>query len=215
MKQPELRFTAENFHSICDHLSKKDKDLKKIIKEYGYPPMWTRPNTFQSLILTILEQQVSLASAYAAFKKLREKIGTVTPRKILALTDEELRSCYFSRQKIVYARELAKAIVSKEISLKKISLSDEEMIRVALKKIKGIGDWTVDIYLIQVLQHTNVFPLGDIALVNSIKHVKNLPHHTTKEELIEISKLWHPYKAIATMLFWHHYIKRKNIKLGY
>jgi DNA-3-methyladenine glycosylase II len=215
MKKKELVFTADNFHSFCDHLSRKDKDLKNIIREYGYPPMWTRPNTFQSLILTILEQQVSLASAYAAFKKLRQKIGTITPQKILALTDEELRSCYFSRQKTIYARELAKAIVAKEINLKKISMSDDEMIRLVLKKIKGIGDWTVDIYLIQVLQRANVFPLGDIALVNSIKHVKNLPHHTGKEELTKLSQRWHPYRTIATMLFWHHYIKRKGIKLGY
>lgn len=214
MKRSELSFTADNFHSICDHLSKKDKDLRRIIREYGYPPMWSRPNTFQTLILTILEQQVSLASAYAAFKKLKEKIGTVTPKKILALTDEELRSCYFSRQKIIYARELAKAIISKQISLRKISLSDDEMIRIALKKIKGIGDWTVDIYLIHVLQRTNVFPLGDIALVNSVKYVKNLPAHTTKEELIELSKRWHPYRTVATMMLWHHYIKRKNIKIG-
>jgi DNA-3-methyladenine glycosylase II len=215
MKQAHLVFDENNFHSLCDHLSRKDKDLKRIIKEHGYPPMWTRPNTFQSLILTILEQQVSLASAYAAFKKLRQKLGIVTPQKILALTDKELRECYFSRQKIVYARELANAIISKQLNLKKIPLTDNETIRIALKKIKGIGDWTVDVYLIQVLQRTNVFPLGDIALVNSIKHVKNLPHHTSKEELTELSKLWHPYRTIATMLFWHHYIKRKGIKLGY
>lgn len=209
-----LTFTTDNFHVLCDHLSRKDKHLRKIIREYGYPPMWTRPNTFQSLILSILEQQVSLASAYAAFKKLKEKTGTVTPTKILALTDDELRSCYFSRQKTVYARELAKAIITKQLNLKRLSIADDEEIRKELKKIKGIGDWTVDIYLIQVLQRTNVFPLGDIALVNSIKHVKELPYHTTKEELMELSKKWHPYRTIATMLFWHHYIKRKGIKLA-
>ena len=106
----KIRFHKANFSILCDQLSKKDKDLKAIIKQYGYPPMWTRPSTFQTLILTILEQQVSLASAYAAFKKLKEKIGFVTPAKILALSDAELRACYFSRQKIIYARELAKAI---------------------------------------------------------------------------------------------------------
>jgi DNA-3-methyladenine glycosylase II len=92
-------------------------------------------------------------------------------------------------------------------------MADDETIRTELKKIKGIGDWTVDIYLIQVLQRTDVFPLGDIALVNSIKHIKQLPPHTTKEELMKLSRKWHPYRTIATMLFWHHYIKRKNIKL--
>ena len=95
--------------------------LRELLKQYGYPPMWTRPTTFQTLILIILEQQVSLASAYAAFKKLKEKIGYVTPSKILLLTDMELRACYFSRQKIIYARELANTIKSKQIVLKKFS----------------------------------------------------------------------------------------------
>src|ERR1041385_7417155 len=96
------QFSKDDFFEICDHLSKKDKDLRSVIREHGHPPMWIRPATFQTLILTILEQQVSLASAYAAFRKLKEKIGFVTPAKILALSDREFKACYFSRQKIVY-----------------------------------------------------------------------------------------------------------------
>src|SRR6267154_5666730 len=115
------RFDSDNFHHFCDKLSRKDKELKHIIRKLGYPPMWTRPATFQSLILFILEQQVSLASAYAAFKKLKETIGFVTPAKILALSDAELRTCYFSRQKIIYARELAIAIQRKKLILKKLT----------------------------------------------------------------------------------------------
>src|ERR1044071_503472 len=92
-------FNVDNFHLICKKLGRKDKDLNKILKQYGYPPMWTRKATFSTLILTILEQQVSLASAYAAYKKLKQKVKRVTPDSILALTDAELRACYFSRQK--------------------------------------------------------------------------------------------------------------------
>lgn len=209
-----MKFTADNFHSLCDLLSQKDPHLNNILTEYGYPPMWSRPNTFQSLILTILEQQVSLASAYAAFRKLKQRTGTVTPQKIRALTDEELRSCYFSRQKILYARELARAFVSKDIQLRRLVSQPNEDIRTVLKKVKGIGDWTADIYLIHVLQRTDIFPLGDIALVNSIKHIKQLPAHTTRDELLEIGKLWQPYRTIATMLFWHAYIQRKGIKIA-
>src|SRR5436189_5756959 len=145
-------FSADNFYSYCDKLSRKDKELRSVIKQFGYPPMWTRPGTFRTLILTILEQQVSLASAYAAFKKLKEKIGYVNPDKILSLTDAELKACYFSRQKIIYARELARAIKSKRLQLKKISVAHEDEIRFELKKIKGIGDWTVDVYLMHALQ---------------------------------------------------------------
>jgi DNA-3-methyladenine glycosylase II len=206
-------YTKENFHDICYTLAAKDADLKNIIDTYGLPPMWTRPAIFQSLVLTILEQQVSLASAYAAFKKLKEKVGFVTPKKILALSDEELKACYFSRQKIIYARALASAIVSKKISLKKISASNNEDIRHQLKQIKGIGDWTVDVYLMHALQRGDLFPMGDIALVNSLKHVKQLHTHISKEEMLAIAENWRPYRTVASMLLWHAYIQRKGIKV--
>ena len=206
-------FSKENFYRYCNILSRRDPDLGMIIRQHGHPPMWTRPGTFQTLILTILEQQVSLASAYAAFKKLKQKIGFVTPVKILALTDEELRACYFSRQKTVYARCLAGAIQSGQLHLKKLRNKEEEEIRHELKKIKGIGDWTVDVYLMHALQRTDLFPLGDIALVNSLKEVKRLPHHSTKEEMLLVAEPWRPYRTIASMILWHAYIQKRGIKL--
>ena len=209
-----VKFDEANFNLFCDQLAKKDKDLRKVIQQHGYPPMWTRPATFQTLILTILEQQVSLASAYAAFKKLKERIGYVTPQKILSLSDEELRACYFSRQKIVYARELANAIQSKQLRLKKFSDAHEDEIRVELKKIKGIGDWTVDVYLMHALQRSDLFPLGDIALVNSLKEIKQLNGHTTKEDMLAIAESWRPYRTIASMILWHAYIQKRGIKIA-
>lgn len=206
-------FTKDNFHQICEALAEKDADLKEIIDSYGLPPMWTRPAIFQSLVLTILEQQVSLASAYAAFKKLKAKTGFVTPQKILSLTDEELKACYFSRQKIIYVRALAEAIVSKKISLKKLSISTDEEIRNTLKQVKGIGDWTVDVYLMHALQRSDLFPLGDIALVNSLKHIKQLHAGVSKEEMLAIAENWRPYRTVASMLLWHAYIQRKGIKV--
>lgn len=206
-------YTKENFHDICYALAEKDKDFKAIIDTYGLPPMWTRPAIFQSLVLTILEQQVSLASAYAAFKKLKEKTGFVTPKKILSLSDEELKACYFSRQKVVYVKALATAIVSKQINLKELSIATDDDIRQALKQVKGIGDWTVDVYLMHALQRTDLFPLGDIALVNSLKHIKQLHAHITKEEMLAIAESWRPYRTIASMLLWHAYIQRKGIKV--
>ena len=175
--------------------------------------MWVRPSTFQTLVLTILEQQVSLASAYAAFKKLRDKIGFVTPVKILSLSDEELRACYFSRQKIVYVRELATAISSKKLNLKKISGAHEDEIRTELKKNKGIGDWTVDVYLMHALQRTDLFPLGDVALVNSLREIKNLEKTVSREHMLSIAEPWRPYRTIASMILWHSYIKKRNIVL--
>lgn len=206
-------FDADTFHAFCDKLARKDNDLKVIIKAHGYPPMWTRPGTFQTLILTILEQQVSLASAYAAFKKLKQKISFVTPSRVLALSDAELRACYFSRQKMVYARCLADAILSKQLSLKKLSLATNDEVRSELKKIKGIGDWTVDVYLMHALQRTDLFPLGDIALVNSLKEVKQLHPQVTKDEMLAVAEPWRPYRTIAAMILWHAYIKKRGIKI--
>jgi len=206
------RFNQENFHSICDHITTRDNDLLHIVEQYGYPPFWTRTNTFETIVLTILEQQVSLASAYAAYKRLKEKLTFITPKNLLQLSDEELRNCYFSRQKIIYTRELANTILSKKINLKKFYDEEDTVIRKELKQLKGIGDWTIDIYLIHALQRTDVFPIGDLALVNAIKIIKGWDT-ITKEEILKIAQTWKPYRSIATMLLWHFYIKKKNIKL--
>jgi DNA-3-methyladenine glycosylase II len=206
-------FHEKNFKFLCNKLSRRDPDLKFILKTYGHPPVWTRTNSFATLIHIILEQQVSLASARAAFYKLKEKIGAITPQKLIALSDVEMKACYFSRQKMIYARHLAEAIISKQIRLKKISSLDDEEIRIHLKQIKGIGDWTVDVYLLFALQRANVFPIGDLAMMNALKEVKNLPLHTSKEEIIELAKVWQPYRSIATMLFWHYYIQKRGIKI--
>src|SRR6476660_8146619 len=136
-------FDKDNFYSFCDVISEKDSDLKKIITQYGYPPFWSRISSFATLIHIILEQQVSLASAKAAFLKLESKIGHITPEKILLLTDEEMKACYFSRQKIKYARHLAGAIVNGELTIEQLNNLPDDLVRNELKKIKGIGDWTV------------------------------------------------------------------------
>jgi len=206
-------FSTDNFQLYCNQLSEKDIHLKAIIKEHGYPPMWTRKQGFETLVLTILEQQVSLAAAFAAYKKLKTRIGTVTPAKILLMSNEELRECYFTRQKQVYVKELANAVVTKQLQLKKFSLMTDEEVRVHLTAIKGIGNWTADVYLMHALQRTDLFPLGDIALVNSLKERKQLPAHTSKEEMLLIAEPWRPYRTIAAMILWHAYIIKRNIKI--
>ena len=207
-----VTFSKENFHSLCDKLAKKDPQLRGIIKQYGHPPMWTRSASFQTLIHIILEQQVSLASARAALNKLKERLGRITPAGVLSLSDIELRSCYFSRQKTVYARCLAESIQSKQLSLKKLSVLEDAEIRQELKKIKGIGDWTVDVYLLFALQRADVFPLGDLAMINALKEVKQLPKEIKQEKILQMAEQWRPYRSIATILFWHYYIEKRGIK---
>jgi len=206
-------FNEDNFISLCDKLARKDKDLKAVIKQHGYPPLWGRVPSFATLIHIILEQQVSLASAKAAFLKLEAKIGRITPEKVLVLTDEEMKACYFSRQKIIYARHLANALITDKFSINKIVSLNDEALRNEMKKLKGIGDWTIDVFMMMALHRCDCFPTGDIAVMKSIKEVKCLDNNTSKEEILVIANKWKPYRTIAAFILWHAYIKKRNIKI--
>jgi len=200
------QFSKTNFHYLCDELAANDAELWVIIATYGYPPMWSRPNTFETLVHIILEQQVSLASALSALNKLKERVQELTPARLLLLTDEEMRACYCSRQKSAYIKYLAEALLSGHINLAEMEhLSDDE-VRAKLITLKGIGNWTIDVYLMFVLHRADIFPIGDLAAVNALKRVKRLPIGTTKEELMAIASAWQPYRTIATMILWHYYL---------
>lgn len=199
-------FHLENFQELCNHLASQDQDLRLILQNYGYPPMWTRENTFETLVHIILEQQVSLASALAALNKLKEKLTEITPEKILRLSDEEMRECYVSRQKNIYIKSLANAIVNGEIDLEKLSKMSNDEVRKELVSLKGIGNWTVDVYLMFTLQRTDIFPIGDLAAVNALKRLKQLPAKSTKEEILEISERWKPFRSVASIMLWHYYL---------
>lgn len=200
------RFTPSTYYSLCDDLAASDPDLSQIIKTHNYPPFWSRPNTFETLVHIILEQQVSLASALSALNKLKERLQELTPSRSLILTDEEMRACYVSRQKAGYIRYLAEALLSGQLNLTELEQLPDDEVRAKLLTLKGIGNWTADIYLMFVLQHPDVFPIGDLAAVNALKRVKNLPVDITREEMLTIAKKWQPYRTIATMLLWHFYL---------
>ncbi|WP_220466369.1 DNA-3-methyladenine glycosylase family protein [Dyadobacter psychrotolerans] len=190
-----------------------DTDLKYIIATYGYPVLWSRPNTFESLVHIILEQQVSLASALAAINKLRQRVPEISPANVLALSDTELRECYFSRQKTVYVRHLAEAINSGKIDLARFENQEDEEIRKDLTELKGIGNWTVDIYLIMILHRTDIFPLGDLAVLNAVKKVKSLNVTATREEIVRISAQWKPHRTVACMILWHYYLSKPGKRI--
>ena len=207
-------FSVSNFHVICDRLARKDKDLAAVIQHYGYPPMWTRPNSFETLVHFILEQQVSLASALAALEKLRERILLITPERLLQLNDSELRNCYFSRQKIIYVKSLARAIIDRQIDLKEMETFPDARVREKLIALKGIGNWTIDVYLMFVLRHTDIFPIGDLAVRNACIVVKGLANDSSKEKILDIAVIWKPYRTVAAMILWHYYLKTRASKSG-
>lgn len=207
-------FNQENFHQICDFLAEIDDDLKLILNRFGYPPFWSRPNTFESIVHIILEQQVSLASALATLNKLKDKIGLIDPESLLALSNEELRACYFSRQKTVYVRHLAQKIVDGELSLLALESMEDDAVRQQLKLVKGIGDWTVDIYLMFILHHNDVFPLGDLAAVNALKRIKKWSHPINRDDILIAVSAWKPYRTVAVMILWHYYLEERKVGIN-
>ena len=207
-------FNNKNFKSICDQLASRDRDLQNVLNSYGYPPLWNRIPGFETVVHIILEQQVSLASALAAYTKLKERLIDITPQAVMMLTDDELKACYFSRQKIVYTKHLAQSISSGLLDLTKFSRMGNDEIRRELVKIKGIGNWTVDVYLMMAMQRTDLFPVGDIALINSIKATKNLKPGITKEEIATLAETWKPYQTVAAFILWHAYLSRRKRQAG-
>jgi DNA-3-methyladenine glycosylase II len=188
-------------------LFKLDKLFVSISDKYGTPPNWSRTPGFISLSKIILEQQVSLASADAHFFKLISYIKALTPENILNLTDEEMRLCQISRQKAGYLRELSVAVLNKSFDFDRLSKLDETEARMMLTNIKGIGNWTADIYMMFCMQSKNIFPIGDIALVNT---VKELTGAKTREEIIACAEKWQPLRSLATYYLWHNYLKKRN-----
>ena len=206
MNKIDGTFSASSYCSLCDQLGDLDSDLKAVLDTFGYPPMWFRPNTFETLVHIILEQQVSLASAKAALEKLRSVIGEINPEAFLKLDDEQLRSCYFSRQKTSYVRNLANEIVNNGFDFESLEALSNDQVRQALVSLKGIGNWTADVYLMFTLQRADIFPFGDLAAVKAMRAVKNLDATVSKEELISLATRWSPYRTIATMILWHYYL---------
>jgi DNA-3-methyladenine glycosylase II len=201
---------AKNLAGICAQLADADTDLAFIFETYGTPPLWAREASFATLIHIILEQQVSLASAASAFNRLQEKVVEITPANVLRLSDEELKACYFSRQITVDARELARAVLDKSLDLKRLNNLPDAEAKAELKKIKGIGDWTADIYLLMALRRADVMPKGDLALHVAYKKLKRLEHAPHAEEFQQIAERWKPFRAAAARLLWHFYLSRKS-----
>jgi len=187
-------------------LRERDQDLFLIYETFGAPPMWARKPGFATLIHIILEQQVSLASARAAFDRLCEATSPLTPSRFLKLSDTRLRKIGFSRQKTRYCRGLANAITHKDLDLNMIALMNDEAARTELMKIKGIGPWTADIYLLMALQRANIWPIGDLALVTAIQKLKDLSERPNSHQFAEFGEQWHPYRAVAARMLWLYYL---------
>ena len=193
-------------------LLEKDPVFKLIIDKYGLPIIPKRPQGFATLSLLILEQQVSIDSARATFVKLNNKVKEFHPQELLSLSDEEFRNAGVSRQKTSYIKALATAILEKELDLESLPEKPSHQVREELIKIKGIGNWTIDVYLMFCLQKPDVIPLGDIAIINTLKELLDI--HDKLEMETYVAK-WSPHRSLASFILWHYYLEKRGRKTNY
>jgi DNA-3-methyladenine glycosylase II len=198
--------TGETLSSGLQHLASRDADLSAILARLGAPPMWDREPGFPTLVHIILEQQVSLASARAAFDRLRTAAAPLTPEAFLTFDDARLKSIGFSRQKTGYARGLAQAMLERRLDLAELAGMPDGEVRRVLLKIKGIGPWSADIYLLMALRRPDVWPAGDLALAVAAQRIKRLPACPSSAELEAMGDAWRPWRAVAARLLWYYYL---------
>ncbi len=207
LRQP---LTRARLDAAVADLAARDADLAGIVERFGAPPLWEREPGFPTLLHIILEQQVSLSSAQAAFDRLRRAADPLTATRFLALSDQELLAIGFSRQKARYGRALATAVNVGTLDLDGLAGLDDDAVHAALQALPGIGPWTSTIYLLMVLGRPDVWPVGDIALAASVAEVKGLGHRPDAAEMDTIGEAWRPFRSVAARLFWLDYLRRRG-----
>ena len=205
-----VQLNKKSLIKAVEYLEVRDRHLKLVVSKFGPPPLWEREEGFKTLIYIILEQQVSLASAKAAYDKLLKKIGSITSVNFLKLSDEELKLIGFSRQKTSYGRNLADAIITERLNLTELSDLDDAQAKEQLMNIKGIGPWTADIYLLMALGRPDIWPNGDIALASAVQKLRGIASRPSFEELNRMSLKWKPWRAVAARILWHYYLSERK-----
>ncbi|MBX3268316.1 MAG: DNA-3-methyladenine glycosylase 2 family protein [Acidobacteria bacterium] len=203
--------TEASMIRACRLLADRDANLRSVLHRHGTPPLWDREPGFATLVQIILEQQVSLASARACFEKLQSQLGKVSPAGVLALNDAELKAIGFSRQKSAYARHLAEAVLEGRIDLEAIASLPDAEAKAELQRLKGVGEWTSDIYLLMALLRPDVMPKGDIALHAAWHRVSGEPKPAA-DEFLAIAERWRPFRSVAARLLWHYYLSEKGVR---
>ena len=199
-----------SFGEAVRDLVSRDPDLARIVHEHGRPALWTRPPGFAALVLFILEQQVSLASAAAAYSRLGESLGGMSPEAIAASTTEDLRASGVSRQKDRYLRALSAAVLDGRLDLAGLAELPDDEVRRALVALPGIGPWTADVYLLACLGRPDLWPIGDRALQVAAAEALGLAVVPDPASLTTLGERWRPLRSTAARLLWHGYLSRRG-----
>ena len=197
--------TTDTLHASLDELARREPAFATVLETHGKPEPRSSPTGATTLLRTIVGQQVSVAAARSMWAKLETAFGSPPNlNKLLAASDEELRAAGMSRQKSGYIRSLANLVISGELDLEKLPEDDEEAIAL-LTKIKGIGRWSAEIYLLFAEGRGDVFPAGDLAVLVEIGRLMGLPEKPSEKQLRELAEAWRPYRGAAAVLAWHSY----------
>lgn len=201
-----MNLTARSYDAAVSRLARQSTDLARAVSSWGRPPFWTYPAGFPGMVLAILAQQVSLESAQAAFAKLERLAGRARPDVFMTLDDHALRAVGFSRQKASYVRGLAHAMLGGQLDLDALGAMTDDDARDALVKIRGIGPWTADTYLLFSLRRADAWPTGDLALAKAIQELRHLRSMPSRGRVDAIARKWKPWRAVAARILWHHYL---------
>ena len=201
--------TQKTLALAARELAARDKTLAAIHATYGDPPLWRRATGFQTLAHIILEQQVSLKSAKAMLNRLESAIQPFTPLRFIELGDDHLRRLGVTRQKSAYLIGLADSIVSGELSFTKLARMSDDEARLALTRLKGIGSWSADVYLLMAMRRADIWPSGDLALAVAMHELKGLQNRPRPMELERLAEEWRPHRAVAARMLWQYYLGRK------
>jgi len=197
--------TAANLHASLDALAKAEKRFARVLETHGRPEPRVSPPGVTTLLRTIVGQQVSVAAARSMWAKLESLVGSPPDLNVLLkASDEELRAAGLSRQKAGYARSLAQLVLSDELDLANLPDDDEEAIAL-LTKIKGIGRWSAEIYLLFSEGRPDVWPAGDLAVQIEIGKLLGLEDRPSEKQLRELAEAWRPHRGAAAILAWHSY----------
>jgi DNA-3-methyladenine glycosylase II len=207
---PTGPLTSQIISLAAGHLARTDRHLALILKQDGPPPLWGRRQGFATLIRIILEQQVSLSSAASMFRRLSNNIVPFTPDRFVELGESYLRSLGLTRQKSAYCVYLANSIRGRELNLKSISGMNDVDARTELMRIKGIGVWSAEIYLLMALRRPDIWPSGDIALISTVTKLKQLPARPDTDQLLRIAEGWRPFRAVAARMLWQYYLNQRR-----
>jgi DNA-3-methyladenine glycosylase II len=191
-------------------LARAEPRFAHIVKRHGPPPLWPREPGFETLVLLMLEQQVSLAQARAMYARLANAVVTVTPANVVSLGEAGLRGLGVTRQKSAYLTALAAQLEGKSLDLAAIALLSDDDAAAALDALHGVGPWTAHCYLLFALRRADVFPAADLALMESVRQLWKLPARPSSAALERRARAWRPHRAVAARLLWHHYLSERG-----